>query len=135
MNLKRIEYAELNSKQKEIFNSQKLAAILAEYGFNCIKLHDDWQGADFLAYHKDGKQTLKVQQKGNVHINKKYKDKEIYMAFPIEGTWYLVPHEELIRAVEEKAPSWLASRSWREGGGYGSPHPSQQLVTDCLNMP
>lgn len=38
-----------------------MAAKLADYGFNCIKLADDCQGADFLAYHKDGEETLEVQ--------------------------------------------------------------------------
>ena len=28
------EYASLNSKQKEIYNFQKVAAVLADYGFN-----------------------------------------------------------------------------------------------------
>ncbi len=60
MELRRISYSELNSRQREIFNFQKVAALLAEYGFNCIKLSDDWQSADFLAYHKDGKETLRV---------------------------------------------------------------------------
>ena len=63
MELERVDYADLSSKQKEIFNFQKIAGALADYGFNCIKLADDWQGADFLAYHKDGEQTLKVQLK------------------------------------------------------------------------
>ena len=62
----------LNPKQKEIYNFQKIAAALADYGFNCIKLQDDWLGADFLAYHKDGSQTLRVQLKGRVTIDKKY---------------------------------------------------------------
>ncbi len=66
--LQRIRYAELSAKQREIYNFQKIAAILADYGYNCIKLADDWQGADFLAYHKDGEQTLKVQLKGRVSI-------------------------------------------------------------------
>ena len=55
MELKKIDFKGLNAKQKEIFNYQKVAGELADYGFNCIKLADDWQGADFLAYHKDGK--------------------------------------------------------------------------------
>ena len=50
LKLTHINYAELNSRQKEAYNFQKLAAALADYGFNCIKLSDDWQGADFLAY-------------------------------------------------------------------------------------
>ena len=126
--MKRIKYTTLNTKQKEIYNFQKLSSVLAEYGFNCIKLHDDWQGADFLAYHKDGNQTLKVQLKGNLTISKKYVGKEIYMAFRVKGTWYLVPHDELVKAVEQNAPSWLKSSSWNQGRGYGSTHPSKRLM-------
>ena len=66
MKLQKVKYKELTAKQKEIFNFQKVAAQLADYGFNCIKLDDDWKGADFLAYHKDG-ETLKVQLKGHLH--------------------------------------------------------------------
>ena len=54
MKLQRINYNNLNAKQKEIFNFQKVAAILADYGFNCIKLSDDWQGADFWPTIKTG---------------------------------------------------------------------------------
>ena len=66
MKLERIQYQELNPRQQEIYNFQKIAAVLADFSFNCIKLADDWQGADFLAYHKDGGQTLKVQLKGRL---------------------------------------------------------------------
>jgi len=54
MKLEKIEYSSLNAKQKEIYNFQKVASLLADYGFNCIKLADDWQGADFLAYNHKG---------------------------------------------------------------------------------
>jgi hypothetical protein len=66
MKLEKVQYENLNSKQKETYNFQKVAAIFVGYGFNCIKLADDWQGADFLAYHKDGDQILKVQLKGGL---------------------------------------------------------------------
>ena len=68
MHLKHIAFSELAAKQREIYNFQKVASLLADYGFNCIKLDDDWQGADFLAYPKDGSTTLKVQLKGRVTI-------------------------------------------------------------------
>jgi hypothetical protein len=61
MRFKKVRYDSLNARQKKLFNFQKVAAILADYGFNCIKLTDDWQGADFLAYHVDGTTTLRVQ--------------------------------------------------------------------------
>jgi len=67
-----ISYDALNARQKELFNFQKIAATLADYGFNCIKLADDWQGADFLAYHVNGTTTLKIQLKSRITIQKKY---------------------------------------------------------------
>ena len=60
MKIKKINYKNLNGKQKEIYNFQIVAAELVEYGFNCIKLADDWNGVDFLAYHYEGHETLKV---------------------------------------------------------------------------
>ena len=68
----RINPDDLNGRQKEIYNFQKSAALLADYGFNCIKLTDDWQGADFLAHHFDGTTTLKVQLKARLTIDRKY---------------------------------------------------------------
>ena len=130
-----IAYEKLNARQKEAFNFQKVAALLANYGFNCIKLADDWQGADFLAYHNDGEQTLKVQLKGRLTIDKKYKGKQIYMVFPMSETWYLVPHDKLVQLVEEHT-NWMETKSWGEegeDGHYHSPAPPKNL-TNALHQ-
>jgi hypothetical protein len=50
----RVEYQDLNSRQQENYNFQKVASHLADFGFNCIRLSDNWQGADFIACHRDG---------------------------------------------------------------------------------
>jgi hypothetical protein len=50
----RVEYQHLNSRQQENYNFQKVPGRLADYGFNCLRLNDDWQGADFLAVHVSG---------------------------------------------------------------------------------
>ena len=63
MKFEKIRYEDLNAKQKEIYNFQKVSALLADYGFTTIKLADDWNGADFLALHCAGKMTLIVQLK------------------------------------------------------------------------
>ena len=63
MNFKKIIYSKLNSRQKENYNYQKVSSVLADYGFQTIKLSDDWKGADFLAQHTDGKTSLKIQLK------------------------------------------------------------------------
>jgi len=127
MKLVKIQYSKLNGKQKEIFNFQKVAAELADFGFNCIKLADDWQGADFLAYHKNGGDTLKVQLKARLTIDKKYIGKDIFMTFPIKTSWYLIAHDELVKIVG-KHTSWLKTKSWVSKGSYNSASPSKVLV-------
>jgi hypothetical protein len=127
MQLKRVPYSELNSRQREIYNFQKVAGQLADYGFNCIKLADDWQGADFLAYHKDGSSTLKVQLKSRLCICKHYESKSLYIAFPIRGDWYLIEHDRLVKLVG-KHTTWLTSASWGENGAYSSDSPNPKLI-------
>ena len=123
----KIDYASLNGKQQEAYNFQKFAAVLADYGFNCIKLADDWKGADFIALHIDGT-TLRVQLKGRPTIDKKYCGKDLWMAFRVEDRWYLVPHDELVRIVD-KETSALKSKSWQNKGRYTWPKPPQRLLT------
>lgn len=111
----KITYRDLNSRQKENYNFHKAASKLAEYGFNCIRLSDDWEGADFLAYHKDGDSTLKVQLKGRTAIYKKYEGKDLHMCFRIDDVWYLVPHDDLVEIVKTTSPSTLTTPSWAKG--------------------
>ena len=122
----RVTYAELNARQKEIFNFQKVAGLLADHGFNCIKLADDWQGADFLAYHKDGDTTLKVQLKGRPNIDRKYQGRDLHMAFPIEGVWYIVEHDTLVELCGRHT-EWLETSSWKDKGGYSSAGANEAL--------
>lgn len=48
----KISYRELNARQKENFNFQKVSAVLADYGFVTFRLSDDWQGADFIVLYR-----------------------------------------------------------------------------------
>lgn len=133
MQFEKIEYENLTAREKEQYNFQKVAAILADYGFNCIKLSDDWQGADFLAYRKDEDRTLKVQLKARLSIYQKYEGKDIWMCFPVSKAsarqWYLICHDKLVEIVGERT-SWLNTPSWKSGA-YSSANPSKQLLK-CL---
>ena len=126
LTLRRVEYQELTGKQKEIYNFQKVAARLADYGFNCIKLDDDWMGADFLAYHKDGSLTLRVQLKGRLTISRQYSGKDLYICFPHAADWYLVPHDTLVD-VAGATTNWLNTSSWQKGR-YSSANPARRLL-------
>jgi hypothetical protein len=124
---KSIEYKDLNSRQKENYNFQKVAAKLADYGYNCMWLNDDWQGADFIACHIDGTSFLKVQLKGRLTVNQIYNAKDIYIAFNQNGDWYIYPHDTFrdeLLALEMMS----GTRSWDERGGYSWPQIPKRLL-------
>lgn len=103
MKLTKINYTDLNSKAKEMYNFHKVSAKLADYGYTCMWLNNDWQGADFIAVHIDGITDIKVQLKGRLSFAKKYISKEIYICFiDIDGEIYLYPHDEILRQVEHR---------------------------------
>ncbi len=112
------EYDELEKDQREAYHYQKVAAILADYGFICSWQIADWRGADFLA-HGIGGEILKVQLKsGGFEINKKYCDcEDLWMLFPNGPDWYLIKHKELVELVGEHTV-WLNSDVWENKGKY-----------------
>jgi hypothetical protein len=126
INLVRVSYSELNSRQQENYNFQKLSAVLADYGFVTLRLSDDWQGADFIAQHIDGETFLKVQLKGRLTFEQKYLGKEIQIAFQNNGTWYLFPHDELLKKVLQEN-NIEKTESWSVRGGYSFPSLSSKL--------
>ena len=87
--LTKIEYRTLNSKAQETYNFHKMAAILADYGYNCLWLNDDWNGADCIAVHIDGISDFKIQLKGSISFARKYWAKNIYIAFFEQGDLYI----------------------------------------------
>lgn len=97
--LEKIEYKNLNAKAKEMYNFQKVSAVLADYGFTTMWLNNDWQGADFIAVHIDGNTNLKVQLKARLTFDEKYIGKDIYICFIEEENVYLYPHDELMILV------------------------------------
>jgi hypothetical protein len=121
----KIAYEQLNSRQQENYNFQKVAAHLADYGYNCLRLSDDWQGADFIACHVDGS-FLRVQLKGRLNVDKKYSDKDLHIAFCDMGTWYLYPHDEVMKLFLAQG-LMAGSKSWDEGGGYSWPSLTVQI--------
>jgi hypothetical protein len=126
MKLEKIQYSTLNAKQKEAYNFQKLSGILADYGFVTIRLSNDWQSADFIAQHIDGTRFLKVQLKGRLYFSKAYEGKDIYVAFPDGGAWYLYPHDEALSLILNKT-NIASTRSWMEGGVYHFPEISVDI--------
>lgn len=131
MTFSRITYDELNAKQKEKYNYQKVSAVLADYGFITIPLSDDWNGADFLAVPIQG-DVLKVQLKGRLTFMKKYMGKGLHVCFREEQVWYLYPHDELFEKISSEmeiqtSESWIGA-----DGAYSFPRLSAR-IREILN--
>ena len=97
----KIEYSKLNSRQKENYNFHKVASALANYGFNSMRLNDDWQGADFISVHISNGEMIKVQLKGRFTIDKKYIDKDLYIAFIEDANIKLYLHDSALKIIPE----------------------------------
>ncbi|MDO8490366.1 MAG: hypothetical protein Q7S47_03040 [bacterium] len=113
----KITYTGLNGKQQENYNYQKVSSVLADYGFNTIRLSDDWQGADFIAIHVNGSDFLKVQLKGRLTFGKKYIGKDIWICFSYKSDWFLYPHDTFLEILGAKM-KFTQTKSWIDLGGY-----------------
>jgi hypothetical protein len=96
LRLVKVNYRALTSRQQETYNFQKVSAVLADYGYRTIRLSEDWESADFIAFHNDGTTFIKTQLKGRLTLDTKYWGKEIYICFPAAHDWYLYPHDEAL---------------------------------------
>ena len=112
----KVDYKSLNARQKENYNFHKVASALAEYGYNSMRLNDDWQGADFIAIKGD--EMIKVQLKGRFTIDKKYLGKEIYIAFIEDEVMKIYDHDEVVNSL---TGSILETDSWKVNGNYSWP--------------
>jgi hypothetical protein len=117
LNLTLIKYRDLNARQRENYNYQKLSALLADYGFVTMRLSADWNGADLIAQHIDGDTFLKVQLKSRLTFCKKYVNKGLHIAFRRGADRYLYPHDELLEKVHMIA-KMKGTLSWIEGGEH-----------------
>lgn len=123
MHLTKIEYDELNAKAKEMYNFHKVSARLADYGFTCMWLSNDWQGADFIAVHLDGVTDLKVQLKGRMTFSKSYQGKGIYICFRSGEKVYLYPHDEVLKVVEPR----ISDKKWTSEGLWSTAKPNKEF--------
>jgi len=132
VNFKRFEYGKLNSKQKEIYNFQKVSAVLADYGYATYRLIDDWNGADFLAVPFNSSEVLKVQLKSRLAFGHKYKNKDIWICFVNNEQVFLFPHDEIMNEAI-KLTNIKNTESWtKPNGGYSFPAIPKVLI-EVLN--
>lgn len=62
------------------------------------------------------------------HRQKKYIDRNVWIAFQNAGRWYLAPHDKLVEHAQTYG--YIDSKSWTEGGAYSSPKLSSKQLAD-----
>ena len=127
---KEIPYGELNPRQQEAYNFQKLAAVLADFGLITIPLNNDWNGADFIAQMHDGTTFVKVQLKSRLTFDQKYRGKQLYVCFRDgvgeHSVWYMYDHDELLEKVS-KVRNITDTKTWELDKPYHFPSLSAPL--------
>ena len=113
IDLNKVSYKDLNSKQKENYNYHKVASALAEYGYDSMRLNNDWEGADFISVKGDD--MIKIQLKGRFTLSKKYENKDLYIAFIEDGIIKLYLQDEALAIATSNITD---SKSWLENGSY-----------------
>ena len=116
------------SQVREVINRNAVISLALDQGFNAfLPVYDG--GVDFILYRESDGMLRKVQLKGRWIIDRKYIGRDIWMAFPMAGEWYLMPHDEMVAQAEAEGVTKTAS--WIEGGAYSKPRPSVATISAC----
>ena len=126
IDLTKVSYKDLNSKQKENYNFHKVSSKLADYWFNSMRLNDDWEGADFISINKD--EMIKVQLKGRFTIDKKYIGKDIFISFLEDEKVKIYKHDDALEVIPENVK---ISKSWSEVGNYSWGKTPERTSSSC----
>ncbi len=110
---------------REVINRNALVSLALESGYIAyLPVYDG--GVDFILYREEDGDLRKVQLKGRWYIDRKYVERDIWIAFHDRGCWYLAPHDELVKLGEQFG--FTQTRSWIDVGAYSCPTPSRAMV-------
>ncbi len=80
----------LPSQAVEVINRNALVIVALKQGYNAyLPVYD--HGIDLILHNESTGDTKLVQLKGRWTIDKKYLNRNIWIAFPDSGDWYVVP--------------------------------------------
>ncbi len=111
----------------EVINRNALVTLALERGYNAFLPVFDG-GIDFVLYSELTGDLLKVQLKGRWYIDKKYVERDIWIAFRDGEQWYVAPHDALVTAAA--GYGFTTARSWLEGNAYSCPKLSKNMKRD-----
>jgi len=98
----------LTSDAVEVVNRNALVTVALNQGYNAyLPVYDN--GIDLILLNEATGDIKLVQLKGRWTIDKKYIGRNIWIAFPDRGAWYVAPHDEMLRLGERHTTtdSWI----------------------------
>lgn len=127
----------LTSDAIEVINRNALVSVALNQGYNAfLPVYDN--GIDLILHNETTGDTKLVQLKGRWTIDKKYLGRNIWVAFPDRGEWYVAPHDEMValgerhthtaswaRGTYSKSPLGVTDREELSAYRFGNP----QIVT------
>ncbi|MBB6125169.1 hypothetical protein [Sphingobium subterraneum] len=100
----------LSSQAIEVINRNALVTVALNQGYNAyLPVYD--HGIDLILHNEATGDTKLIQLKSRWTIDRKYLGRDIWIAFPDRGEWYVAPHDELVRMGER----YTSSQSWARG--------------------
>jgi hypothetical protein len=110
------ETMKLTSDAVEVVNRNALVTVALNQGYNAY-LPVYYNGIDLILLNEATGDTKLVQLKGRWTIDKKYIGRNIWVAFPDRGVWYVAPHDEMLRLGDRHT----GTDSWAKGTYSKSP--------------
>jgi hypothetical protein len=116
------------SQVREVVNRNTVVSLALGQGFNAFLPAYDG-GVDFILYRESDSELRKVQLKSRWTIDRKYVGRDIWVAFPIAGDWYLMPHDKML--ADSEADGVTLTSSWIDNGAYSRPRLSAAGIRQC----
>lgn len=108
-------YSGLDSKAKELYNMGVLSGLLIHHGYYTVPLPHDTNGADFIAIPlvpHDVKEELHIQLKSRPTTDPKYAKKNLHIAFPVRGEWFVMEYDAWHEFAEKKIVFVAKNGKW-----------------------
>lgn len=114
-----------NPRSIEMVNRLEFANVAFKEGYlSFLPIVDE--GIDLVLYRECDRDMKLVQLKTRWVIDRKYSNRNIWMAFSAGAQWYLAPHDEMLKLCD-KLNLATTTKSWTEGGAYSTSKMSKSL--------
>ncbi len=115
------------SRNENVARINEFSRLAAQAGFT-IQVASTDSGVELLLAHAGDTAPRRVQLKGRWTIDRRNLDRDVWVAFPDAGKWYLIPHSVMVSFAKREGVTETAS--WIENGLYHRPQLSRASVSD-----